>query len=184
VPHTSRVSGLFVYFAHIRLIGFDYWEQFESIQRLPQILPLLVLGCCTQRKETLDRSLATSLRIADGLSDQLECGGALGSRSACRCPKTICGGPTGILSQSWKMDFLWQSNCRLSQVVRLTPSVPCLLCLRRSLDSQGWLKTMPQIVEHYGRYVRLGRAVLLNCSPSPYLRVFVSADLTQHLWSH
>jgi hypothetical protein len=32
-------SVLFVYFSRIRLIEYDHWEQFESIQRLPQILP-------------------------------------------------------------------------------------------------------------------------------------------------
>ena len=31
----------YVYFAHIRLIEYDYWEQFESIQRLPQRRPLI-----------------------------------------------------------------------------------------------------------------------------------------------
>jgi hypothetical protein len=39
----NRVSVLFVYFSHIRLIEYDHWEQFESIQRLPQIHPLIHL---------------------------------------------------------------------------------------------------------------------------------------------
>jgi hypothetical protein len=46
VDHQARchlVSVLFVYFAHIRLVECDHWEQFESIQRLPQILPLIHL---------------------------------------------------------------------------------------------------------------------------------------------
>jgi hypothetical protein len=36
-------SVLFVYFSHIRLIEYDHWEQLESIQRLPQIHPLIHL---------------------------------------------------------------------------------------------------------------------------------------------
>jgi hypothetical protein len=34
-------SDFYVYFAHMRLIEYDYWEQFESIQRLPQRRPLI-----------------------------------------------------------------------------------------------------------------------------------------------
>jgi hypothetical protein len=34
-------SVFYVYFAHIGLIEYDYWEQFESIQRLPQRRPLI-----------------------------------------------------------------------------------------------------------------------------------------------
>ena len=30
----SDFSDFYVYFAHIRLVEYDYWEQFESIQRL------------------------------------------------------------------------------------------------------------------------------------------------------
>ena len=41
LPFVFGLSGFYVYFAHIRLIEYDYWEQFESIQRLPQRRPLI-----------------------------------------------------------------------------------------------------------------------------------------------
>jgi hypothetical protein len=43
---------MFVYFSHRTLKEYDQWEQFESIQRLPQIVPLIqftgqqVRACC------------------------------------------------------------------------------------------------------------------------------------------
>ena len=33
-PAPLDFSDFYVYFAHIRLVEYDYWEQFESIQRL------------------------------------------------------------------------------------------------------------------------------------------------------